>query len=149
LLVLVRLGFAALALALGVGGVAYADAAADVEAAERAFNAAQNAGNAEGMFKWMLPTRTIFANAEHLGVGWTEQDKQERQAGFDAGRKINYEIREMSVRVYGDTAIATFLRIGSVKNAGEVERPQRLHVTGVWVRQKDGWKLAHRHESLF
>jgi hypothetical protein len=72
-------------LLVGVGGIAGADDAADVEAAERAFNAAQNAGNAEAMFKWMLPTRTIFGPAnEHLSAGWTDQDKKQRQAGFDA-----------------------------------------------------------------
>lgn len=136
--------------ALLLAGVAHADDAADIEAAERAFNDAQNAGNADGMFRYMLQTRTIFASGtEHLGVGWTDESKRQRQAGFDAGRRVVHEIREMSVKVYGDTAVATFLRIGTVKEPNQPERPDRLQVTGVWVRRPEGWRLAHRHESRF
>lgn len=139
-----------LLIVLAFASVAKADDAADVEAAERAFNAAQNAGDAEGMFRYMLPTRTIFASAsEHLGVGWTDESKRQRQAGFDAGRRVSHDIREMSVRVYGDTAVATFLRIGTIREPNGPERPDRLQVTGVWVRRPEGWRLAHRHESRF
>jgi ketosteroid isomerase-like protein len=24
-----------------------------------------------------------------------------------------------------------------------------LRISGVWIRQSDGWKLAHRHESPY
>ena len=80
----------------------------------------------------------------------TEADKKRRQAEFDAGRKVDYKIGKNSeVRVFGNTAVNTFYRIGTVKEINEAPKPSHLRISGVWVRQADGWKLAHRHESTF
>ena len=133
---------------LFVATVARADDASDVKAAEVAFNAADNAGNIEAMFRLSLPDQTVFGSrGGRLGVGWTEESKKRRQAEFNAGRKIDYRIEELEVRVFGDTAVTTFYRIGTVKELNEAAKPSHLRISGVWVRQADGWKLAHRHES--
>jgi ketosteroid isomerase-like protein len=130
--------------------VARADDIADVKAAEIAFNAADNAGNIEAMFRSSLPDRTVFGSrGGRLVAGWTEESKKRRQAEFDAGRKIDYRIEELEVRVFGDTAVTTFYRIGTVKEINQAAKPSHMRITGVWVRQADGWKLAHRHESNF
>ena len=129
---------------------ARADDVADVKAAEMAFNAAQNAGNIDGMFKYLLPGRTVFGpGGGRLFEGWTEESRKQRQAGFDAGRKIDLRIEDLQVRMFGDTAVTTFYRIGTVKELNGIAKPTHLRISGVWVRQVEGWKLAHRHESPY
>jgi ketosteroid isomerase-like protein len=131
-----------------VATVAQADDVSEVKAAEIAFNAAQNAGNIDAMFKLSLPDRTVFGpSGGRISIGWTEESKKRRQAEFDAGRKVDYRIEELDVRVFGNTAVTTFYRIGTVKELNEAAKPSHLRISGVWVRQADGWKLAHRHES--
>ena len=130
--------------------VAQADDVSDVKAAEIAFNAADNAGNIDAMFRLCLLDRTVFGSrGGRLVKGWTEESKERRQAEFDAGRKIDYRIEELEVRVFGNTAVTTFYRIGTVKELNQTAKPSHMRITGVWVRQADGWKLAHRHESNF
>lgn len=126
------------------------DDVADVKAAETAFNAAQNAGNIAGMAMHFLPGRTIFGpNGGGLGVGWTEESLARRQAEFDAGRTVDYRIERLDVRLYGDTAVSTFERVGTVAKVGGVPRASHLRITGVWVKVGGQWRLAHRHESPF
>jgi ketosteroid isomerase-like protein len=141
---------AGMAVMLCLTAVAQADEVADVKAAEIAFNAAQNAGNIDAMFRLSLPDRTVFGpRGGRLAAGWTDESKKRRQAEFDAGRKIDYRIEDLEVRVFGNTAVTTFYRIGTVKELNEAAKPSHLRISGVWVRQADGWKLAHRHESNF
>jgi ketosteroid isomerase-like protein len=133
-----------------VAPVVRADDVSDVKAAETAFNAAQNAGNIEGMFRLSLPDRTVFQPGDGpLVEGWTMEARKRRQAEFDAGRKVYYRIEELKVRVFGNVAVTTFYRIGTVKEINEAQKPSRLRISGVWVRQPEGWRLAHRHESNF
>jgi ketosteroid isomerase-like protein len=135
-------------LCLFVATMARADDVSDVKAAEIAFNAAQNAGNIDAMFRLSLSDRTVFGpGGGRLVAGWTEESKKRRQADFDAGRKIDYRIEELEVRVFENTAVTTFYRTGTVKELNQASKPSHLRITGVWVRQPDGWKLAHRHES--
>ena len=135
-------------LAMFASIVAKADDVSDVKAAEIAFNAADNAGNIDAMFRLCLPDRTVFGSrGGRLVEGWTEESKKRRQAEFDAGRKIDYRIEDLEVRIFGDVAVTTFYRIGTEKEPNETAKPRHLRISGVWVRQADGWKLAHRHES--
>lgn len=102
------------------------------------------------MFKYLLPDRTVYGSTGgRLVQGWTEESRKRRQAEFDAGRKIDLKIEELSVRIYGDTAVSTFYRIGTMKELDGITRQVHLRISGVWVRQRGEWKLAHRHESAF
>jgi|HubBroStandDraft_6_1064221.scaffolds.fasta_scaffold160988_2 ketosteroid isomerase-like protein len=135
-------------LCLFVTTIARADDVSEVKAAEIAFNAADNAGNIEALFRLSLPDRTVFGSrGGRLVAGWTEESKKRRQAEFDAGRKIDYRIEDLEVRIFGDVAVTTFYRIGTVKEINEPAKLSHMRISGVWVRQADGWKLAHRHES--
>lgn len=145
-----RTGIGILAFMLLLSGVVRADDIADVKAAEIAFNAAQNTGSIAGMARFFLSGRTIFGpGGGGLGVGWTEESLARRQAEFDAGRKVDYRIEKLEVRLYGDTAVSTFERVGTVKEVGKAPRESHLRITGVWVKVDGQWKLAHRHESPF
>ena len=129
---------------------ARADDIVDVKAAEITFNAAQNAGNIERMFEISLPDRTVYGSAGGALVeGWTEESKKRRQAEFEAGRKIALRIEDLKVRIYGDTAVTTFYRVGTMQDVSGVVKQVHLRISGVWVRQGSEWKLAHRHESAF
>lgn len=122
------------------------DDVADVAVAEIAFNA----GSISGMAKFFLPGRTVFGlRGRGLEVGWTEDGLARRQAEFDAGRKIDYRIEKLEVRMYHDTAVSTFERIGTVTEVGGIPRDSHVRITGVWVYVDGQWKLAHRHESPF
>ena len=80
--------------------------------------------------------------------GWSDADVQRRKDDMKNGRQSNLEVQDLQVQLYGDTAIATFYRVGTEKAAGAAKaQPARYRFTGVWIRTKDGWKLAHRHES--
>lgn len=137
-----------LALALA-SPLAFADDAGDIKANELAFNRAQNEGRFDAMFNFMLRARTVFpTSGARMIMGWSDADVQRRKDDLKAGRQTNLQIEDLQVQVFGDTAIATFYRVGTERAAGETAaKPARYRFTGVWVRTKDGWKLAHRHES--
>ena len=61
---------------MSVATVARADDVSDVKAAEIAFNAAENAGNIDAMFRLSLPDRTVFGpGGGRILAGWTEENK--------------------------------------------------------------------------
>ncbi|MFM2124960.1 MAG: SnoaL-like domain [Acidobacteriota bacterium] len=141
-----------LILALALAPLALADQAADIatiKANELAFNKAQNEGRFEEMFNYMFRTRTVFpTSGARMINGWSDADVQRRKDDMKNGRQSNLEVQDLQVQLYGDTAIATFYRVGTEKAAGAAKAvPARYRFTGVWIRTKDGWKLAHRHES--
>lgn len=99
---------------MSMATIAKADDVSDVKAAELAFNAAQNAGKIDAMIRLSLPDRTVFPPGDGpLIAGWTEEARKRRQAEFDAGRKVDYRIEQLEVRVFGNAAVTTFYRIGT------------------------------------
>ncbi len=120
----------------------------EVKGAELSFNAAENAGDTRTVY--LLPGRTVFGPVGgRLFVGWTEESRLQRQAAFDAGRKRDLRIEDLEVRVYGDAAVSTFYRVGTIREADGTLRELHLRISGVWVRSEGEWKLAQRHESRF
>ncbi len=130
----------------------FADEAADiakVKANEIAFNRAQNEGRFEDMFNFMYRTRTVFpTSGARMITGWSDADVKRRTDDLAAGRQTNLQLEDLQVQIFGDTAIATFYRIGSEKAATDTTpKNVRYRFTGVWIRTGKDWKLAHRHES--
>ena len=130
-------------------GVVRADDAADVKAAEVGLNAAQNAANTAALAMYFLPGRTLYFARGALSVESPAETLARLQAQFDAGLKIDQRIENLEVRIYGDTAVTTFERVGTIKAVNEPARASHLRVSGVWVKVDGKWKLAHRHESSF
>ena len=57
--------------------------------------------------------------------------------------EIDLAVRDLEVTVYGDAAIVTGYRVGSIRSAYEVT----LRLSMVWVKESGEWRLAHVHLS--
>ncbi|MFN2499868.1 MAG: DUF4440 domain-containing protein, partial [Pyrinomonadaceae bacterium] len=60
----------------------------------------------------------------------------------------SHSIDDIKVHVYGDTAVVLML----FTQKATVGRPPRdrsaqFLITDIWVKQKDGWRVAERHSS--
>ena len=61
--------------------------------------------------------------------------------------KVNTEeITDLKVRVYGNTAIATYRSTYDMVVRGE-PRARTIIATDTWIKQKGGWKLVAAHAS--
>ena len=103
----------------------------------------------------MAGSHAAWQNTATLAVGVgllnTSNSPEERRKAFQAsvaaGFKRNYQLRNLEVKVYGNTAVVTGYLVGSmtVPN-GDVNRWTDLR-TGVWVKQGGTWKEVHMHQS--
>lgn len=95
-------------------------------------------------FEWYVTTqridgiefhlREILVHAQALGGG-----------GGGAGR-MEHEILQPRVQIFGDTAIATYTLLVRAVNGAAITRTQQ-NETRVFHRFADGWKLVHCHKS--
>ena len=60
----------------------------------------------------------------------------------------SYSTDDVIVKVYGDTAVVllTWTQKAKVGRDGK-DRSGQFVLTDIWVRQKDGWRVASRHSS--
>lgn len=63
-------------------------------------------------------------------------------------RVHSYSIDDIKVSVYGDTAIVLMLytQHATVGNP-PTDRSAQFVLTDIWVKQKNGWRVAQRHSS--
>lgn len=82
-------------------------------------------------------------------IGWREFEGY-LAAQFEALSDVRFERRNLQIRVSpeGETAWFTETAIGHfiTKDKDCIEEP--LRVSGVFVRVRDGWKLANFHRSI-
>jgi len=128
--------------------VAMADDADDVKAAIERRQAAVNSGDAYAATQILLEGYTRFGPTggllERLDP---EERRKNRQASFDAGLKFNLQDRHIEVSVYGNTAVATSYRVGTISRPdGTTTRPNN-RVTTVLIKQGGQWKVVHFHAS--
>ena len=135
--------------ALFVTTVVFADDVDDIKAAEMDARVQESAGNTAGFYKYMVPEFTIFPpTAGLLAEPHTEENRLRNQARFDSGWKYDIQVRNLDVKVYGDTAISTYYTVSTIyRPGGETPEIWNLRMTGVWVKQSGEWKVVHRHES--
>ncbi len=129
--------------------VAIADDADDVKAAMQRSQVAANSGDANTEAQILLEGFTSFGFAGGLleRVDSLEELRKDQQARFDAGLKFNLQDRHIDVRVYGNTAVATSYRVGTINLPnGNTARPNN-RITTVWIKQGGQWKIAHVHNS--
>ncbi len=128
--------------------VAIADDVDDVKAAMQRSQVAGNTGDANTEARILLEGVTSFGFAGGLLERFDlEEARKNRQAAFDAGLKFNLQDRHVEVRVYGNTAVATSYRVGTINLPnGNTARPNN-RITTVLIKQVGQWKIAHVHNS--
>ena len=146
-----RLALALVALGLPALCGAADQTVAEVTAATQHFYAALNAANPVAADAFLLPGGDSFprSGAKLDPEAPTVQESlRNLKALFESGLRFHVTIRDLQVKAYGDTAIATFYTEGSTStgaNRGASEGVFRASY--VWVKRSDGWKIAHFHLS--
>ncbi|MCH6575919.1 MAG: nuclear transport factor 2 family protein [Bacteroidetes bacterium] len=125
---------------------AKADDVDDVKATQLAVVAALNAGDAEAYTKHLLPEATGFFTSDGL---LTEPWRGELlQSKFDAGLKIDIQLRHLQVKLCDNTAVVTGYETGVIifPDGTTLKGPRRIST--VWIKQAGQWKQAHIHISF-
>ncbi len=132
--------------------VAMADDADDVKTAVQSYFDAINAGDTEGVFQFRIAERSSFNRAGGLlGIPTAslEEQKRSHRNQVNAGRKRNYQLRHMEVKVYGgDTAVVTGYLVGPSTLVNGTVTPHNDRRTAVLIKQGGQWKEVHTHQSL-
>ena len=134
-------------------GIAAADDVADVKATVLALYEALNNDDADGVSKLQDLQLNDFEAAggllTELPAGTTIEDiRSNQQAAIDTGRKLNYQLRHLNVKVYGNAAVATYYRTlsGTAADGTPLSGgPDRVSM--VLNKQNGQWKQVHRHAS--
>lgn len=58
----------------------------------------------------------------------------------------SYNIDDIKVHIYGDTAVVVMLFTQKAAWRGQ-DRSAQFVITDIWVKQKGGWRVAERHSS--
>ena len=129
--------------------VALGDDADDVKAALNGHYAARNAGDADAYVQLHSPKRSNFGLGGQLlnKSASLENQKNNLQAAFDAGRKYNLQLRHLEVEVYGNAAVATGYLVGTVTQPDGTTRQVATRRTVVLIKQAGQWKTVHGHSS--
>jgi len=123
-----------------------ADAAAVCALSEKHYTAIR-AGDTNAILAQHSNEFTFFASDG--GLLWTFDSTDQQRAEFEATTPdfvSKTYIRHCSAQVYGSTGIATFYLVGSLSAGGNTVSGT-WRVTEVWVKQDNGWKEVHHHES--
>ncbi|HLL73679.1 MAG TPA: serine hydrolase [Pyrinomonadaceae bacterium] len=121
-------------------------AEAEVAAAVAELVAAYNAGDADRIARRLGAQQNAFQSEG--GFLRPVADVEELRGAFRSGVKLNFEMRETGVAVYGDTALVTGFFGGTVMLPnGSTRRDGPHRATFVWNKQNGEWKLFHSHLS--
>jgi ketosteroid isomerase-like protein len=135
---------AALALML-FGTAAMAGNAEDAVAATQDLFVKMSARDLSGVSRYIAPegfSETIPETDTLLQL-----DAKAFDGLFKSGRKIDVRAVEVQAQVFGDNAIVTGKRLGSVTAADVIPVEGRLAFSMVWSKRAEGWQLRHIHLS--
>ncbi|MFQ6114870.1 MAG: nuclear transport factor 2 family protein [bacterium] len=129
--------------------VAAADDVADVKAATLDHIATLNAGDAGAHVQHHLAEHSSFLAAGGLlqESSSLEDQKNSLKALFDAGLKINWQVRHLKVKVYGNTAVTTCYLVGTITQPNGTTQQGTWRRSAVLIKQGGQWKEAHVHQS--
>ncbi len=66
---------------------------------------------------------------------------------FKSGAHIALRVSDVQSQSFGDAAVVTGVRVGSITPPGAPAVEMRAPFTMVWTRGADGWQLRHVHLS--
>jgi CubicO group peptidase (beta-lactamase class C family) len=121
-------------------------AEAEVREAVADLIAGYNSGNVEQIERRLAAQRNGFQGEG--GALRDIVDLDELRGAFKSGVRLKFEMRDLEVAVYGDTALATGFFGGTVSRPNAPDRPEGpWRASFVWNRQDGVWKLVHSHLS--
>ena len=144
-------GLIILGLILTASMSAMADDVADIKSAMKEHFMTINAGNSAGHIAHHKAGNSSFGGeGGALTVNDSlEEESAELQANFDEGYKYDFELVDLEVAVYGDTAVVTSLQTGTVTTPdGKTEKVKNRR-TAIVVREGSDWKEVHSHISAY
>ena len=119
---------------------------AEVKAAVMDIVAGYNSSNVEQIERRLAPQQNRFRGEGGFLTSFV--DASELRQAFQTGFKVNMEVHNLEVAVYGNSAIATFFAgttITAPNRPPRTEGPWRCSY--FWNKQDGGWKLVHAHQS--
>jgi len=130
--------------AAGVAAPAIADNAADIKAAIKKAQKAYNSCDVEAM-KGLTSEKSFAFNMD--GSLTEGNDMADLKAACDAGTKFDLPLNVAKMHVGNDWAVAAGTYKGTVTpGEGKVQNID-AHFTLVLVKDGDGWKSIHFHDS--
>jgi uncharacterized protein (TIGR02246 family) len=110
-------------------------------------------GDLEAQARLMRDDRIMIAGgvrqsdqARNLAVQVADRDHRSDMQGGEADWIVRFE--DPVIRVYGDTAVASFIRLTNIYPPGQAPISQTpLWVTLVLVKERGNWGIAHTHVS--
>ncbi len=121
-------------------------AEAEVKAAVMDIVAGYNSGNVDQIERRLAPQQNRFRGEGGLLSSFV--DAPELRQAFQAGFKVNMQVHNLEVAVYGNSAVATFFAGTTITPANgppRTEGPWRCSY--FWNKQDGAWKLVHAHQS--
>jgi len=140
-----------LGLILTASASAMADDVADIKSAMDKHFATFKAGDAAGHIAHHMAGNSSFgADGGALTVNDSlEEETAELQATFDEGHKFDFQLVDLDIAVYGDTAVVTSLQTGTVTMPDGTTEKVKNRRTAVVVRDGSEWKEVHNHISEY
>jgi len=117
----------------------------DVTAVVADFYAHLSAQDQPGVTRYLAPE-----GFTEVGIGESEPHRLDAQAFaqlFRAGLVIDLHTEEVAAQQFGDTAVVTGVRIGSISPRGASASVSRTPFTMIWTRTEGHWVLRHVHLS--
>ena len=118
----------------------------EVKAAVMDVIAGFNTGNVAQIEQRLAPQHNRFQGEGGFLTAFI--DAAELRSVFQAGFKLNFEVRNLEAAVYDDTAIATFFMSGTITPPNGAPRTEGPWRTSYVLNKQGGiWKLVHSHQS--
>jgi CubicO group peptidase (beta-lactamase class C family) len=125
-----------------------ADQAAEgeVKAAVMDIVAGFNSSNVEQIERRLAPQQNRFRGDGGYLVPFI--DAPELRQAFQTGFKVNMQVHDLEVAVYGNSAIATFFSDSTITTANSPPRTEGpWRSSYFWNKQDGAWRLVHAHQS--
>lgn len=128
---------------------ALADDIADIKALEQGHYAARNRGDVATWISYHLAKRDSFGPGGGPLTKSTslEDERKALEAQLAAGTKYNHQLRDIEVRIYGNTAICTSYITGSSTSPDGTVRHVNMRRSAVLIKDNGKWKEVHDHIS--